>query len=156
MEVTKVKFEGERTIVVFSQTLENDKTGKVEKEITFKTDSPRHQDFTKAAEELLPLALSVLKLPPEYKDGLRFCSVSLSYNDHQGMGAVCTMLKDLESINAPFVMNTPHLHNAEDGNSLMPSAYRNQIERLVREAELFVGGKRDDLFAAGAEKAVAA
>lgn len=145
MDILKVKFEGHKTTVIYSESIDN---GLIEKEITFKSDSERHQDFTDAGNELIPLCLSILKLPMDYKEGVEFRGVTFSNNEHQGMGACVTLLKYIDGINSPLVINTPHMHNAEDGNSIMPTAYRNQLGTLIKEAEAYLAGKRQqaDMF----------
>lgn len=152
MNILKIKFEGERTNVTYEENIEN---GLIQKEIIFKTDTERHSDFTAAANDLIPLAVSLLGLPMDYKEGIEFRGVTFSNNEHQGMGAVVTMLKYIDGINSPFVMNTPHMHNAEDGNSIMSTPYRKALEHLIKEAEMFLQGKRaqGDLFIQPVKKA---
>lgn len=137
--ITKVKLEAGRTKVFYT---DESNAGRIQKETVYSCSEDKHPDFQKALTDLAPLAISLLGLPVEYVNGVTVSGVSISENEHQGMGAVITLLKEIPGINSPFVMNTPHVHNAEEGGSIMPTALRNQIKTLVDEAQAFVNGKR--------------
>ncbi len=145
MEITKIKFDGGRTIVNYNEMLPQQN---IDKEIVFKSDNPRHEDFENVRAGIVPLALGMLELPAEYARSqedsnaptVELLSCSFTYNDTQGFGAVCTLVKDLKGYNAPFVMNTPHA--VTDGDqSLLPTALYNEIQRLIKQAEAFIAGK---------------
>ena len=149
MDFTKIKFDGQKTEIRY---FEEHGGGTVHKETVFRCNNERHEDFVYQASRLIEPALEVLQLPQDYSENIEFRSVSLSNNEHQGMGAVITMMKTLPGMNAPFVMNTPHMHNAEDGDSQMPTEIYERLIKLQEEAEAFMKGKsaQGDMFAKAA------
>lgn len=143
--ISKVKFDDSSTVVMLEEKYPGN-----QKAITVTSFDARHADFTKAVSDLVPLVISLLRLPPEYSNGFEIIGCTFSENEHQGFGAVITALKQIKDISAPLVLNTPHTHEDErqSGLSVMPTSLRNQLRVVYKEAELFVGGKRAqaDLF----------
>lgn len=150
--ITKVKLrDGQITIVMSDKEGENN-----ERETTIKSYDAPHDDFTKAFDALQAQARAILQLPSDWREGqLRVSGVSFSMSEDTGvMGAVMTGQVALDTSDAPFNFNTPHLpfdqYSATGNAPTMPEAAQRALEALQQEAEAFVNGKRSqgDLFRA--------
>jgi hypothetical protein len=153
--ISKVKMrDGQVTIVISAK--QDDQN---ERETTVKSYDAPHQDFLDAFAALEAHARGILQFPKSYREGqMRVSGVSFSMSEDTGvMGAVMTGSVALDTSDAPFNFNTPHLpfeQYSPTGNSpLMPGEAQTALERLQEEAEKFVDGKRSqgDLFKSAAE-----
>jgi hypothetical protein len=140
MDITKVKFSEGKTIVTY--TVDASTTTK---ETTVSSSDPIHPDLRAAMDGLVPEARRMLKLPKEWEESMKVLGISLSYAENQGLGAVVTLAKSYEDINAPLIINTPHCHEGADGQnvSLLPQTFQAQIRTVIAEAREFVRGKRE-------------
>ena len=157
MPIEKIKFTGSTN--TGTEITYSDGDSKNSKAIKYTSYDERHPDFTNAMKSLLVEAERVLGFEDGYLTGPRVVSaetggviqtlgevtgISVSENDHQGVGCVVTIQRSFEEINSPLVINTPHLHEdlAEQGLSVMPGTMREKVFALITEAEDFIGGKR--------------
>jgi hypothetical protein len=117
-------------------------------------DSVRHElesfdkpepEFDAALAALLPEVLRILELPEEYAKGMQVIGVSLSSNDEQGLGCVVTCLRDLNTTNAPLVLNTPHLPESSESGPTMGRTMLDMIEKLQGLARRYVAGNREQM-----------
>jgi hypothetical protein len=147
MRFKKIKFDG---LVVLIET--EDAGGAWEKATTLTSREEPHPDFTAALRAFVPAVLALCELPLAYGDTLMVRGVSLSRDDDGNEGCVVTCLKELGTVPAPLVLNTPHVSErpqGEDGPCTMPGALAEALETLKDEAKAYVRGKRAqaDLFA---------
>lgn len=150
--ISKIKLREGQVVIVISEK-ESDQN---ERETTIKSYDSPHEDFHSALEALQVHARDILQLPRDWREGqLRVTGVSFSMSEDTGvMGAVMTGQVALDTSEAPFNFNTPHLpfdQYSETGNSpIMPDAAQKALEKMQGEAEAFVNGKRaqGDLFRA--------
>jgi hypothetical protein len=156
--ISKIKVrDGQITIV----TTETD-GGQNERETTIKSYDAPHEDFYKALDALQNHARDILQLPRDWREGqLRISGVSFSMSEDTGvMGAVMTGQVALDTSDAPFNFNTPHLpfdQYSPTGNApTMPESAQRALKKVQAEAEAFINGKRaqGDLFASPALEAV--
>ena len=148
--ISKIKVRDGQVTIVISET-ENEQN---ERETTIKSYDAPHEDFNTALEALQVHARDILQLPRDWREGqLRISGVSFSMSEDTGvMGAVMTGQVALDTSDAPFNFNTPHLpfeQYSETGNApLMPEEAQIALEKMQQEAEAFVEGKRaqGDLF----------
>lgn len=156
-DITKIKFDDHKTII--EETFYDTKSGNG-RDTQHRRILDRHPDFSKAMADLANHVVDVLCLPEGYVDGIKVSGISLSYNETQGRGVVVTCMKYLEGINAPFLINTPHLHQDESGSgkSEIPLEMDMLVDVIVKEARLFLGGKssQEDMFANQPQSATAA
>jgi hypothetical protein len=148
---TKIKHDGQSVTISLIET-----KGKTEETRTIVSREAPHPDFVEALGACLQPAVDICELPLSYKQGLRVQSVSLSEDDDGNRGAVVTMLKALNGLPAPLVLNTPHVSMREnaDGGCTMPGALSGALDELEAEARAFLTGRRgaDDLFGDPASK----
>jgi hypothetical protein len=148
--ISKVKYRDGQVIIVMAEK-EGDNN---ERETTVKSYDAPHQDFLDALDALQSHVREILQLPKGWRDGqLRVSGVSFSMSEDTGvMGAVMTGQVALDTSDAPFNFNTPHLpfeQYSPTGNSpLMPDEAQQALKKLQSEAQSFVDGKRSqgDLF----------
>lgn len=152
--ISKIKFrDGQITIVISEKEGEQN-----ERETTIKSYDAPHDDFHRAMEALQVHAREILQLPKDWREGqLRVSGVTFSMSEDTGvMGAVMTGQVALDTSDAPFNFNTPHLpfdqYSATGNSPIMPEGAQRALEKLQTEAELFCGGKKaqGDLFVAAA------
>lgn len=141
-KISKIKFDDNSTIIEESWFEKGNA-----KDTRHTRILPRHPDFINAMAALGKHVIQVLDLPEDYENGLKVQSVAISQNETQGRGVVVTSLKYLEGISAPFVMNTPHLHQdlSDNGKSKVPFELDCALDVLVQEARLYLGGKSSQL-----------
>lgn len=146
MRFTKIKFDGAAVVIALVET-----KGKSEDVRTLTSRELPHPEFVEALGACLQPAVDVCELPLSYKSRLRVQSVSLSEDDDGNRGCVVTMLKTLNGLPVPLVLNTPHVSMREqaDGSYTIPNALAGALDDLETEARAFLGGKRAqaDLFA---------
>lgn len=144
----KIKYDGEVLTLV---TL--DSGVKWEKEETTTSREAPHPDFIAALGALVGPVLELCELPEDYGQGLTVRGVSFSADEDGNRGAVVTTLKQLDTVPAPLVLNTPHVSERPDADGVcgMPDDLSDALDALEREAAAFARGKRAqaDLFGAG-------
>lgn len=128
----------------------------VEKEVVFKSAQDPHPDLIEAFRALEEHARSILEWPSNYAMGrVRITGVTFSMSESTGVeGAVMTGQVALESADAPFSFNTPHLafdQYSEGGASKLMSVEAQEALAVLRlEAEAFMSGEKraqGDIFA---------
>lgn len=152
--IKKIKFRDGQVII----TTCSGNVATTEKETTIKSFDTPHQDFVDAVEALESHARKILGWSADYATGqLRITGVSFSLSEDTNVeGAVITGQVSLETCDAPFIFNTPHLpfdQYSPTGNApTMPDAAQRALDALKVEAAAFVNGKRSqgDLFAGAA------
>lgn len=129
------------------------------KQVVLRSKQQPLASFTDAHRTLQRIALRLISAPSEWTD-VRFRGCSVNYEDSTDrMGAVVTLLVDLDEFPAPLVINTPHLRVEDDqdesGNPAMPRDMQRAVELLLDEAMRFLAGERAqlDMFAAGSMSA---
>jgi hypothetical protein len=147
---TKIKYDGEKVLLRFTDDTENG-TGGYEFEET-ETPSPD-----------LPICLAALAIGvaqiceidsiPLIADKIRVRGVSFNYKSGV-RGTVITALLDLEKNPAPLCINTPNIPDepySEEG-PCMPSDIANKLDNLVTAAKMYLKGERAQLSIAFREK----
>lgn len=125
-----------------------ERRGKEEKDTIFRCSDTAHTDLDLSFDALVGLAREILQLPAEWKpNSMTICGVSFSFSEEtQVEGAVLTGLVDLDTSNAPFCFNTPHLafeQYSETGEApLMPQRGIELLAKVRMEAELYMSGKK--------------
>ena len=119
-----------------------------EKETTFKSSEDPHGDLLDALAALERHIRTILGWPDSYaKDCIKITGVSFSYNDEFDVeGAVISGQVSIDTADAPFVFNTPHLpydqYSPTGVSKLMPTEAQQALRTLQDEAVSFVEGKR--------------
>jgi hypothetical protein len=122
--------------------------GKTEKESTLKSAETPSADLDVAMAELVPVVYDILALPRSWRTGaMRITGVSFSFSEETEVeGAVITGRVDLETSQAPFNFNTPHLpfdqYSAGGQAPIMPASAIDKLEKVRTEAKLYIDGKR--------------
>jgi hypothetical protein len=137
-----------------------EKRDEFERTTTVRSCEPCHEDLRIAFDNLEPVARKILQLPSDWRKGqFRIVGVSWSKSETTGVeGAVITGQIGLETADAPFNFNTPHLafdQYSPSGNSpIMPSEGIDALEAFKGEVQAFLDGKRahGDLFERVEEK----
>ena len=142
MRIHKVK-QKDRVTVVYST---ENKEGKVD-DYSLSCNEKPLPSFTKAMNALVDHVLEICELGDEQARSLTVTGVSFNYQgDEEIMGAVITAEKNLDTANAPLVLNTPHLPSRDasahgDQPVLTPECVTDLL-RLQQEAEKYVNGQR--------------
>ena len=119
-----------------------------EKEIILKSAEHPHPDFIRAFTALEAHARAILEWPAEYAKGrLKLSGCTWSFSESTEVeGAVITGQVLLETADAPFSFNTPHLpfdqYSETGGAKLMPAVTIDALEVVRTEAAAFIDGKR--------------
>lgn len=95
----------------------------------------------------VPEVLKLLRLPATYADDMSVTALTINYEDDDRMGLVVTCLKQLSSTNAPLVLNTPHLREADNDavGHFLPARMVQLLEDAKVVAERFLLGERAQL-----------
>ena len=148
--ITKVKVKEEGVEIRYSEHL-----GKVDKEVIFKCPEKAHPDLDMAMSALVRDVYDILELPADWApQRMKITGVSFSFSEETGVeGAVITGLVELQTSNAPFCFNTPHIafdQYSEGGTApVMPEKTIRNLEVVKDEAMKYVEGKRAQLELAG-------
>jgi len=117
-------------------------------------------EFYEAMKNLSSFVLDMCELPKGDSSKIRVKGVSFSYGgDNDTMGATITASKLLTHSNTDLNLNTPHkieefYSENGDENQLMPDGCAYALEELIKQAERFLDGEREqlDIFSEDAEK----
>lgn len=110
-------------------------------------------EFHEAMGGLISPAMTMIEAPGAWLTAATISGVSITHEDEGGIGAVVTILVPLECAPSPLVINTPYLTSVDNGSGaprlLLPPALQQAVERVIDEAERYLGGDRaqGDLFA---------
>lgn len=142
MRFKKIKFDGVELRLEWSE--ETGKQDESHDHVLISKERPA-AEFYNALGALVQPVIELLELPDEYATGLEVRGVSFSHDKNERMGAVVTCLKDLEEANAPLVLNTPHLQEADvdDPNPQLPHEMVQALDQLRHQALRYVGGYRE-------------
>lgn len=144
MRITKVKLLKDAGVEVRFQ----EKIGKTEKETVFKCVEKQDPDLNLAFVDIEIDVRKILNIPTDIWHGqISITGVSFSLSEETGVeGAVITGKVALETSNAPFCFNTPHLPFAQyspTGDSpIMPESAVRKLDKIREEAEKYMAGKR--------------
>lgn len=111
------------------------------------SDEPR-PEFKDALAALKTDVLNMCELPEDYLTRISVNGVSFSYGgDAEVMGATISASMSLRKSNVPLNLNTPHKPSepyaeSGDGADLLDDECVERLERLIEEAEEYVGGRR--------------
>jgi hypothetical protein len=124
--------------------------GKQEQETVTKSAEDPHPDFNNAFADLAKSVYDILQLPRDWMAGrLKVTAVSFSESDAGVRGAVITGQITLDTADAPFNFNTPHLpfkpYSPTGGGKVMPDSAVERLEKVLEEAASFLTGKRTQL-----------
>ena len=151
MQINKIKFDGHKTEVRYSHDLMN---GAVSKEIVYRSSRERHDVFDQLGKDIIDPTLRLLEMDPDYKyqEGsgipvINFNSIKLSHKDEDELGAVITLERVIQGMDAPFLIHTPYVHRKED-NETMPPDLLDIVDKMIGEAGEFIEGKSNqgDMF----------
>lgn len=153
--IAKIKFKDGLTTIIESSGREGSNQTTTEHKLY---DDP-HPDFTKAMNDLVTHVRTILEWPVSYALGsIHIRGVSFSFSeDTEVEGAVISGSVGLNTSDAPFNFNTPHLafEQYDEGNTakLMPDDAQDALEVLRAEAAAYLKGKRaqGSLFPVAAE-----
>lgn len=150
MEITKVKYDGEKVTI---KTQEDSDTS--QKETTLTCYDPPRESFTDAFQALREGAVDLLEIQDaDWAAGLRVTGMSVTYEEER-TGVVVTMMKELEGAKGPLVLNTPYVVDEDEHGPTMPTALMRGYQRMLDEARKYLNGDRAqrDLFRDGSEAA---
>lgn len=148
--ITKVKVKAEGVEIRYSE-----KAGKVDKEVVFKCTEEPNPEFSLAMAQLVADVYSILELEADWcPQRMKITGVSFSMSEETGVeGAVITGQVELETANAPFCFNTPHIpfdQYSEGGTApIMPESTIRNLEVVRTEALRYIEGKRAQLELSG-------
>lgn len=91
-----------------------------------------------ALRDLIDIGLDILKLPPEYRAGIRVSGASFTDNDKQGFGGTFTLVKSLDKVNGPLVLNVPH-HSVGSPDDKAPSKFTDEQATAMRKLQIEAG-----------------
>jgi len=123
-----------------------EKHPKTEVEHSLSSGEAPHPDFITALQGFVPEILKLLELPKGYGDELVVTSLSINYKADR-LGMVVTAKKKLAGSNAPLVLHTPHLQEANDEET--GGYLSDEMVRLLR-----VAGKHAKAYVEGARAQV--
>jgi len=96
-------------------------------------------------DQLRPHVETICSMPKDYCKDAEVRSISFSYKNNI-LGAVITVLVDLDSTNSPLLINTPYLpaeHIDDDSDApLLPEACVELLESILEGIEEYIKGKR--------------
>ena len=142
IRIKKVKKNSKGVVTIHYQRPNGDEFD----DFTMACKSYPHPDFLQALADLVPHAAEICELPQSYHENLQVSGVSFSYKD-DNMGAVITAQKKLKTHPAPLIINTPHkpvepYAEGGDDSATLSTGCVMILDRLQKEAELYIGGKR--------------
>lgn len=141
--ITKVKSKGS-TIEIHLVELQ----GKDEKDSIFKSTEKPSPEFDMALQSLVPAVYKILQLPRDWRTGsMQIGGVSFSMSEETGVeGAVITGRVGLDTCNAPFNFNTPHLpfdqYSAGGDSPTMDGGSIDLLAKVRDAAAAYLDGKR--------------
>jgi len=124
---------------------------KAELETTFKSSERPHPDLELALSALEIHVRDILELDAGiWAGGIKITGVTFSMSEETGVeGAVITGQAKLDTSNAPFCFNTPHLAFAQyspTGESpVMSDKAIRDVKKVREEAKKYIDGKRAQL-----------
>jgi hypothetical protein len=142
-DITKAKWKDERVEIHAEEMINEVDT----KSIILKCGDEPAPAFRKAFENLVGSVREILELKPEqWDDRITVTGVSWSLSDAGVEGAVITGAIHIDTADAPFNFNTPHLpfeqYSATGKSKLMPKRAQSALAVLKREALAYLDGKR--------------
>jgi hypothetical protein len=127
--------------------------GKQDTETIMKSYEAPHADLTNAFADLTKVVYDVLQLPRDWMTGrITVTGVTFSESSSGVVGAVLTGQISLDTADAPFCFNTPHLpfkqYSPTGKAKIMGERNAERITKVREEAASFFAGKRaqTDLF----------
>lgn len=143
-QICKVKFDGTRVEIRYTVA----RGGGDPDEYELKCRDLPRPEFETALKSLLPHAAKILELDEEYLERATVRGVTFSFTN-EVMGAVMTIIRPLDTANAPLILNTPHLpsesynEDSKGGNDLLLSPECvSALDDLKTEAENYIDGQR--------------
>lgn len=124
--------------------------GKQDTETVVKSYEEPHPDLVNAFADLAKSVYDLLQWPRDWMAGrVNVTGVSFSESDAGVRGAVITGQVALDTADAPFVFNTPHLPFSKPsptaGGKVMPGPTVERLDRVAEAAADFLKGKRAQL-----------
>lgn len=106
--------------------------------------------FDKALQDLAVTACRALQLPSDYAEGMQVLSVTFSYTQKGTASCVISFEKTLDKHEVPHRMATPSFRfekpaQGEDGRMQCTPGEAEKIETLVKEADKYIDGKRQQM-----------
>jgi hypothetical protein len=144
---TKITVKGEGVKIHWEKILDDHN---VKESVLKSADSP-HEDFITAMQSLSKVVRNILGWADDYAEHtLKVNQVSFSHHDDTEVkGAVITGIVGLDTADAPFCFNTPHIpydQYSESGCSpTMPLFAQALLARVEQEADAYIHGKRAQL-----------
>jgi len=139
LRFTKIRYDGETVELEFEE-----KSGKDYITSTLRSKSAPDPEFEATLSAMKPELLKILQLDRKYGEDVTVRSVAIKYAKDERSGIVITATKPLRLLNAPFVINSPHLPEPnEDGSAGgMSSDLVRLLNRLEELAEHYKAGER--------------
>ncbi len=105
------------------------------------------KSFLDAFDDLLESALDICLMDEAYGENMSVTGVSFSYGgETEVMGAVITCQKELDTTNAPLILNTPHLPASDYSDNgdqpTLDALTIKRLEMLGEEGIAYAQGKR--------------
>lgn len=143
-QICKVKFDGSRVEIRYTVA----RGGGDPDEYELKCRDLPRKEFEQALKDLRPHAAKILELDEDYLEKATVRGVTFSFTNDV-MGAVMTIIRPLETANAPLILNTPHLpsesynEDSKGGNDLLLSPECvDALKALESEANAYIDGQR--------------
>lgn len=114
---------------------------------TLKSGDTAEAAFGDAMDALVGPVLTLLQLPEEYAGDLHVSSVSIQHGSEirepdTSRGLVVTARKKIEATNAPFMIHTPHLKEAQGQENDTVAEIFGLLAAIEKEAGRFIDGAR--------------
>ncbi len=148
---TKIRFDGRKVLLEYEVTRPG---GGEPDEFLVHSSDPPLGSFVAALRALVEDVCFICEFPVSEASRFTVRGVTLTHDD--GLGAVITALKALETADVPLVVNSPHLpakaRESDPGGFCLPAWTVRRVLALVEEAERYLRGDRaqGSLFQGGA------
>lgn len=143
MRFTKIKCQSEKVHLEWTTPAENAEAQLVEHRLA--SDEAPHPDFRGAMQAFRHEVGRLLELPELWSKEIEVIGLSINHEDDGRLGLVITCLRPLSMTNAPLVINTPHLReaDAEEEGNFLPTSILGLLDMVATQAERYVHGTRD-------------
>lgn len=135
MEITKIKSDGHRTCVVYSQGTANGF-----REVKFTSTSKHTDRYMFLIGRLLFDVQMLLLLNQDYMDSTIITQIDIKETDDKGLGASVTLEKRIDGLKDAFVYKSPMVY--EDGD--MTTLMRDHVREIMEQAEDYVKRNNED------------
>lgn len=146
MKFNKIKFDGERMHLAWTDT---PKDGTTEKHEYDSGDAPM-PSFVKALKALKGIASTILEIGQPWAEGATARSIAIDYRSGENQrGLVISLIRPVEHANGPANISTPRIvENTEEGGPALIDEAMRAVDKLCKEAIRYYNGHREqsDMF----------